>query len=131
MNTTQMEGVRRLRESGLSYKAIHTATGLSEGTIKAYCSRNHITAHEPLAPAVCEHCGKDITTRLETRHRRFCSQQCRQLWWAQNRDKRLKKGAVNTCAYCKKKYSSYAKGSKYCSHPCYIAQRFGRGEERR
>lgn len=123
----QQASVRRLRESGRSYTAIAAVTGLSVGTIKAYCSRNNIFAHQPAEHAACKYCGADINSQPSIRQMRFCSPQCRNQWWANNRDKRFRKGSVHSCAHCKREYASYNKESKYCSHPCYITARFGKG----
>ena len=127
MTQGQQASVRRLRESGRSYTAIAAETGLSVGTIKAYCSRNNIFAHQPAEHAACKYCGADINSQPSIRQMRFCSPQCRNQWWANNRDKRFRKGSVHSCAHCKREYASYNKESKYCSHPCYIAHRFGKG----
>ncbi len=127
MTQGQKESIKRLRESGWSYMTICKEAGLSEGTIKAYCSRNNIGALQLRNSSVCDQCGKEMELQQNTRQKRFCSPQCRSQWWSKNRDKRVKHGTVHICAHCKKEYDSYDSESKYCSHPCYIAHRFGKG----
>lgn len=42
------------------------ATGLSVGTIKAYCSRNDIKQNQPEQKVVCERCGKAPVRQIHT-----------------------------------------------------------------
>ena len=130
MTQGQKASIRGLRESGRSYTSISLQTGLSVGTIKAYCSRNDIKPHQPERKGVCECCGNAMVSQAHTRAKRFCSAQCRHHWWRENRDKRVRNGVTHTCVYCKREYTSYNGESKFCSHPCYIAHRFGKGEGR-
>ena len=127
MNKTQREKVRQMRVRGDSYADIGVATGLPVGTIKAYCSRNDIRLNQPEQEGLCERCGKALVRQVHAPAKRFCSFECRNSWWHDNRDKRVRNGAAHVCAHCKKEYPSYDSESKYCSHPCYIAQRFGKG----
>lgn len=126
MNDMQKEKVRQMRIRGGSYGDIALATGLSAGTIKAYCSRNDIRLNPPEKKGICECCGKALVQRSHAPGKRFCSSECRNIWWQDNRCKRLRNGAAHVCAHCKREYFSYGK-SKYCGHPCYIAHRFGKG----
>jgi hypothetical protein len=129
MNKVQKEKVRELRVRGNSYADIGVATGLPVGTIKAYCSRNDIKLNLPEQKGACECCGKALIQQVHAPAKRFCSFECRNSWWHDNRDKRLRNGAAHVCAHCKKQYPSYDSESKYCSHPCYIAHRFGKGAD--
>ncbi len=129
MNKVQKEKVRQMRIRGDSYADIGTTVGLSVGTIKAYCSRNDIRLKQPERKAACEQCGKALVQQAHVAAKRFCSIECRTSWWHVNRDKRVRNGTAHVCAYCKKEYFRYNSKSKYCSHPCYIAHRFGKGPE--
>ena len=126
MNKVQKEKVRQLRVRGDSYADIGTATGLPVGTIKAYCSRNDVRLSQPEQEGLCERCGNALVRQVHATAKRFCSFECRNSWWLDNRDKRVRNGSAHVCTYCKKAYPSYDKESKYCGHPCYIAHRFGK-----
>lgn len=122
--------IQRLRMAGESYTSISNKTGMAVGTIKAYCSRQGIKPRQDETQQ-CAGCGKTLLMVMkQNRPQRFCSTQCRISWWKDNRDKRVRCGAVHVCEHCRKEYTSYNKQSKYCSHSCYIVQRFGAGERR-
>lgn len=127
MNDVQKEKIRQMRIRGGTYGDIALATGLSVGTIKAYCSRHDIKLNQPEQKGACECCGKALVQQSHAPAKRFCSSECRSIWWQDNRDKRLRNGVAHVCAHCKREYFSYDSKSKYCSHPCYIAHRFGKG----
>ena len=130
MTSGQEKVIQRLRIAGESYTSIAGKTGMAVGTIKAYCSRQGIKPSQDEVHQ-CAACGKAMVLAIhQSRSQRFCSTQCRINWWQENRDKRVRNGAVHVCEHCRKEYTSYCKQSKYCSHSCYIAQRFGTGEER-
>ena len=130
MTSGQEKVIQRLRLAGESYTSIAGKTGMAVGTIKAYCSRQGIKPSQNEAQH-CARCGKALVTVMYLcRPQRFCSTQCRTGWWQENRDKRVRNGAVHVCSHCRKEYTSYNKQSKYCSHSCYIAQRFRTGEQR-
>lgn len=61
------------------------------------------------------------------KEKRFCSDKCRNKWWNTHLDKVNRRANYDfVCAYCKKPFISYGnKNRKYCSHECYIADRFG------
>ena len=129
MTEFQKAIIQKLRAAGKSYAEIGAATGLSVGTIKAFCSRNAVEASQVTIPR-CEFCGAEIARVLKHKPKRFCSDRCRYRWWNKTRDKLAGNGTIRVCAHCKKEYPSYDNESKYCSHSCYIAQRFGKGAGR-
>ena len=55
-------------------------------------------------------------------------EKCRLAWWNEHRDSMNRKAVYRlTCAYCGEVFDSYGnKSRKYCSHACYIKDRFGR-----
>ena len=129
MTSGQEKVIQRLRLAGESYTSIARKTGMAVGTIKAYCSRQGIKPRQDETQQ-CVACAKTLLIiRNQSRPQRFCSAQCRTGWWQENRDKRVRRGSVHVCEHCRKEYTSYRRQSMYCSHPCYIAQRFGTGEE--
>lgn len=126
MTTTQKDKVRMLRTRGDSYAIISKTTGIPLGTIKAYCSRNSIKPSQSMKAGYCEQCGLALDPKAHPQARRFCSARCRTLWWSKNRDQRRRKGSLHRCTYCGCTFASYNIQRKYCSHPCYIASRFGK-----
>ena len=125
----QIIGVR-LR--GDSHAAIADALGLSRNTVKSFCLRNlrpeplEVQA-APVSSGVCAQCGKGFVFCPGHRQRRFCSDQCRMVWWNAHRDLLKSKTKVeHTCASCGKRFMGYERQRKYCSHHCYINDRYGK-----
>lgn len=123
----QKEQIRRLRLLGNSYSEISSVTGLPVGSIKAFCSRNKL--NKISIKGTCEQCGKPLEQQKNQKPRRFCSDTCRYSWWSKNRDKCKSKGTIHICADCGAEYHSYDVNSKYCSHACYIKDRFGKARD--
>lgn len=124
MNKQQRDDIQRLRSSGRSYAQISMAVGLPVGSIKAFCSRSAIKTVSTHKEGVCDFCGETLKSIPKRKPRRFCSDNCRHAWWRDNRDKRRAKGDKHTCTYCGKEYTSYDEKSRFCSHSCYISDRF-------
>ena len=123
MTDAQREKIIGLRTNGLGCKKIAQEMGLSENTVKSFCRR--MTAAKPeatkMGDSVCECCGKPVEQILGRKKRRFCSDSCRTKWW--NKHTHLMK-ANAVCAHCGKPFHG-RKDRKYCSHACYMADRFG------
>lgn len=102
MNKMQKEKVRQLRVRGDSYADIGIATGLSVGTIKAYCSRNDVKLNQPEQEGKCERCGKALLQQVNAPAKRFCSFECRNNWWRSNRDKKEALVAITDSAALEK-----------------------------
>jgi len=126
MTEGQKAAIANLRRAGKSYADISTTAGLPVGTVKAFCSRNGIAAGRD-GVQYCGSCGALVIQTPKKRHKRFCSDRCRYRWWNRSRGAQAGKGAAHTCACCGAHYLSYHGSSKYCGHPCYIAQRFMKG----
>lgn len=135
MTDTQKEQIHNMRKAGMSYSKIASALGISENTIKSYCRRNNLGAKKDIKPknekeiyTSCKHCGKPLTQGTKGQPKKFCSEECRRLWWKGN-DSQYDKKAFYTlrCIGCGKKFESYGnKNRKFCSHNCYINYRFKR-----
>ena len=119
MTENQQEDIKALRLSGLGYKKIAATLSMSENTVKSYCIRNKLKAGN--SQHVCLQCHKDIKQPLGKTKKKFCSDACRIKWWNHHTGL-MKPNAV--CAHCGKPFHGKA-GRKYCSHACYIAERFG------
>ena len=126
MTNGQKQQIKKLRQDGYGYATIATSLGLTKNQVSAFCRRNGLgnTAKNVVA---CKHCGKLIKIIPKQKPRKFCSDVCRIAWWNSH------PGCVNrkavyayTCAHCGKPFTAYGnKERKYCSHGCYIADRFG------
>lgn len=143
MNVDQKEKIRELRLNGIGYKGIANILGLSRDSIRGFCRRNNLGGSSCVVALnleekkkrnlLCACCEKPIKQKTKGRIRRFCSDECRRKWWNQNQDERNKGEAATykfTCPYCGKKFTVYGnKKRKYCSHNCYIKDRFWREED--
>ena len=135
MDTIQRRSIEQKRASGASYSSIADALGLSINTVKSYCRRNNMSTEvlpdaKPDYGNNCENCGAYLTQA--GKQRRFCSDTCRKAFWKAHPEYLNKKALYTiTCAHCGVIFLSYGnKKRKYCSHPCYIAARFGKAAEK-
>ena len=133
ITNSQKERISHMRLEGESYAGIADALGLSRNTVKSFCLRN--LHPEPLEvqavsakSSICTQCGKGFVFCPGHRQRRFCSDQCRMVWWNSHRDLLKSNTKVEyTCVSCGKHFMGYARQQrKYCSHRCYINDRYGK-----
>ena len=112
----------KLKNSGLGYKKIAKQTGISVNTVKSVI-RRYLGKK-----GFCRNCGKPLTGRVS---RMFCSVQCRYEW--NKKYCALLTGPASyelKCKYCGKTFYSYGHSKrKYCSHECYINDRFGEAKD--
>ena len=82
---------------------------------------------------MCRYCGSFLKQPKTGRKRHFCNDTCRRKWWNDNRDKiRQSAGSIYgfTCKRCGKQFTAYGNPHRqYCSHECYISDRFWEGEQ--
>lgn len=140
MINEQKEKIRQLRMKGVGYTGIANELGLSKETVKSFCRRNGLAGRaekicldwKESDGKVCRNCGRKLQQISGKKTRIFCSQECREQWWKENPEKIKKKAIYEyACAYCGKKFKVYGnKHRKYCSHDCYITDRFGRNPEK-
>lgn len=76
----------------------------------------------------CLACGKEVIQLPKTKPKKFCCDKCRITYWHIKRkndtEHRLEDSYI--CKHCGKKFFAYcAKDRKYCSHECYISDRYG------
>jgi endogenous inhibitor of DNA gyrase (YacG/DUF329 family) len=133
MTVLQKEHITQMRTRGDSYSKIAVALSISENTVKSFCRRNNLTGNLSIKPAkptdegkYCKQCGKEIQQEPKKKQRKFCSDECRIIWWTANPEKLNKKANYEfVCAYCGAKFTAYGnKGRKYCTHACYVEERF-------
>ena len=117
---------------GRGYADIGKELGLPKDTVKSFCRRNGLTSADILATDNkdrCRECGVEIKQRQKMKKQVFCCKACREKWWAEHPERIMQKAVYEfTCAKCGKPFTAYGnKKRKYCSHECYIADRFGGG----
>ena len=136
MTGKQKQQITDYRKQGYGYTQISKMMDLSIECVRTYCKRHGLGGvvgygeQTKEATSCCEQCGTVISQYPGRKHKRFCSDRCRMLWWNSHQDQVKRKANYEcSCANCKKVFISYGnKGRKYCSHFCYIEHRFG-GEE--
>lgn len=60
------------------------------------------------------------------RKTKYCSDKCRHEYGSKNNNKKIYE---LVCEYCGKKYEALSLKRKYCSHDCYIRNKYWRKEE--
>lgn len=141
MTDKEKSQIIKLRAAGNGYGRIAQTLGISPNTVKSFCRRNNIstetkedTATDILGETTyCENCGREIQQIAKRKKKRFCCDKCRNAWWNSHLDQ-VKRKAVYTfrCPHCGREFQIYGdKRRKYCSHECYIADRYkgGAGNE--
>lgn len=130
MTEEQKDKIIQFRKQGFGYSDISRELDISKDTIKSFCRRNG------LVPSCekyfddkdkCRECGKPLIQQEKRKRRIFCSKVCREKWWTKHADRINRKAVYTfTCAGCGKSFTAYGNSKrKYCSHNCYITDRFG------
>lgn len=139
MTGIQKDRIREMKADGHGYVAIARELGLSENTVKSFCRRNGLNraAEDTAAPqgegdkSACPCCGAQVRQNPGRKVKRFCSDKCRNAWWNSHMGQVQRKAHYEfVCACCRKPFTAYGNaGRKYCSHACYIKDRFGGGRD--
>ncbi|NLK23272.1 MAG: RNA polymerase subunit sigma-70 [Clostridiales bacterium] len=138
MNPLKGKQIRELRLNGAGYRSIASIVGLTRDMVRNYCKKHNLAGNASVLTrnlnkdiedgVVCLYCGKRIIQSGKGRHRKFCSDLCRREWWQTHPEKLHKKDTAIyecRCKYCGEKFISYGnKNRRYCSHNCYIKDRF-------
>lgn len=129
------EQIKKLREAGCGYGEIARVLSISENTVKSYCQRHGLAgfrSNTVLEGIYCRFCFKPIEQTRRRRQRKFCSDKCRSKWWNAHPELVNRKTIYHfICPVCGNEFESYGNaGRKFCSHECYIAQRFSDGKRR-
>ena len=123
MNEIQKHKLIRLKKQGRSYKEIASALSISESTIKSFFRRQKLKIEEN--SNICKNCGTILEKSSKSNIKKFCSDSCRYKWWRKNLENNRSYLKIHICKYCDKKFKSFDnKNRKYCSHKCYINDRF-------
>lgn len=137
MTDNQKFQIIKLRTTGNGYGKIAQTLGISVNTVKSFCRRNEISGDTVIEPSAmltgeitaCENCGREIQQIARRKKKRFCCDKCRNEWWNSHLDQVKRKAVYDLkCRYCGKEFHIYGdRRRKYCSHECYIADRFKGG----
>lgn len=129
--TTKLESqITRLRRMGKGYGSIADELGVSLNTVKSFCRRKGLTGRVSEGGVVrCAFCGAEVPQAEHRKPKKYCSDACRMKWWNAHRHLLHRRtGVVFHCLSCGREFTDYASaGRKYCSHACYIKDRFGGG----
>ncbi|MCD8326521.1 MAG: RNA polymerase subunit sigma-70 [Lachnospiraceae bacterium] len=130
MTLEQRNTIILLRRRGISYPKISEQTGVSVNTIKALFHRIAIKEKEDESGR-CKQCGKPVQQMPGTKKKKFCCGKCRQKWWNEHPEEVVRRANYDfVCAHCGKPFTAYGNAHrKYCSHECYIMDRFYSGGE--
>lgn len=136
MTDLQKEHIRSLRMQGYGYKRIAQILQLSVNTVKTYARKEGLggqrakVSREIPTDHFCKCCGMPVLQNPLRKEKLFCSTECRMKWWGEHPELIKHRTARNLeCAYCHKPFTAYKSlKRKYCSHACYIADRFGEVE---
>ena len=126
MTNVQKQQIIDFRKQGYGYIKIGQMLGVSDNTISSYCRRNGLYSDTVSKSMPCKQCGKPIKRVSGRKPKKFCSDACRTLWWNKHLDCVNRKAVYEfTCANCGRTFFAYGnKDRKYCSHACYIADRY-------
>jgi len=137
MTNEQRKRIAIMRQDGYGYTTIAKAVGLIKDNVKAYCRTHDLAgikaqSNARIAPdqGFCLQCGKSLRKTPGKKKVKFCSADCRQLWWNSHPEQVLRKAIYAfTCACCGKPFTAYGNNSrKYCCHNCYVLARFKGGK---
>nr|DAW88014.1 MAG TPA: Sigma-70, region 4 [Bacteriophage sp.] len=134
MTTDEKRMLTSYRQQGLGYKKIAQLMGLSVNTVKTYCKRNALGGvvknQSCSTEEACKCCGVPLIQTPGRKPRLFCSDACRTKWWNAHPELVKHRGDRQIiCSHCGSVFSVNQHSTrKYCSHGCYIADRFHGGE---
>jgi hypothetical protein len=133
MTDGQKIQIVKLMATGNGYKRIAQQLGISPNTVKSFCRKykadDNMQSALLGATTFCENCGREIRQIPRQKPKRFCSDKCRNAWWNGHLDQ-VKRKAFYTfkCVHCGRLFQVYGDRSrKYCSHECYLEERFKGG----
>lgn len=129
MTEIQKQQIQTMRSNGLVFADIAEKLHLSVNSVKSYCRRKAIQK-QAVTSALCKHCGAVLINTPGHRQKTFCSAACQQKYWWENRNLMQHHALISvTCPACGKSFTAY-KGHhrKYCSHTCYIADRYRKAD---
>lgn len=126
MTNSQKERVAYMRREGHSYTEIAKQLNLTSSVVKSYCVRHGIKKGYDCTETKCEYCGVSIIQSRGVKHKRFCSDRCRNRWWNERPNLISRKAFYeHKCQHCGRVFVAYGNAHrKYCNQDCYIQERF-------
>lgn len=136
MTEEQKKKIIELRKKGLGYKRIAKQLGITRDSVRGYCRRNEpfseyihpkkkkVKNINKIEKRFCLNYNKEIIERGKGSRRKYCCNKCRYNYKNSNR-----KDYHIRCEYCDQEFKAYSTKRKYCSHDCYIRDRFWRKED--
>ena len=116
MTNSQTEQILIMRNKGYGYKKIAKELDISENTVKSVMRRKTDEPH-------CKNCGAFLQNTSGHRQKTFCSAKCRYAYWRKNNCSKVTVKSV--CLNCGTEFFDYSyRNRKYCSHSCYISNRY-------
>lgn len=127
MTEAQKKDILELRANRVGYKRIANELGLTLSCVKSFCTRNGLGATASAGEQKCPSCGTKLIQLPGRKKKKFCSDVCRMKWWNCHLDQVKRKAThKHECPVCHKSFFTYgSQVKKYCSHNCYIKDRFG------
>lgn len=134
MRKDQIEKIIELRKMGIGYRSIASAMNLSRDIVRYHCKVAGLDGYgdelknrleEMISKDFCENCKICINDNHVTgRKRTYCSPECKKEW-----ERAHPVFYEYNCYYCGKCFKSRASEANFCSHKCYIRNRFYRKED--
>lgn len=135
MTQEEKKRIGKMRAAGMSYARIAETLDISVNSVKSYCRRHGLGADvilqetqfetvivcpPPNEAAACEQCGSPVWQQAGRKRRRFCSDKCRQAWWAAHQGEMNQKTMHHfVCEYCGMQFSRYGVSAcRFCSRSC-------------
>lgn len=145
MDSQQADRIRELRIKGEGYRSIAREVGLTRDIVRNYCKSHGLDGYAEVLISnmreqiqlgkSCLRCGKELEQPHTGRKKKFCSDRCRREWWKEHPERITRRETAyykSVCVYCGREFKTYGnKDRRYCSHNCYVRDRFFREEEGR
>ena len=139
LNILQEEQIRLLRSQGVGYRQIANRLNLSRDAVRYYCKANDLNGHREAVLSntqciktdenFCTCCGELLVQPKTGRKRRFCLGHA-YLYTVIPATRDSEGFTEHTCKRCGKEFTAYGNPHrKYCSHECFISDRYWGGEE--
>ena len=128
-----------MRHAGFGYTTIAVRLELTKIDVRRFCKahdlmgrRSQVLELPETPPGTCKTCGKPLTHTASKKKKLFCSDRCRMDWWNAHPHTVNRKAFYSfTCVFCGKEFTSYGNANrKYCSHACYINDRYSKEDDR-
>ena len=120
MKPSDKAKIEAYREKGVPYAEIAEVLSLPLNTVKSYCKRHDLGSRRERTAeniSLCLQCGAGIPQIPHRKVKKFCSNQCRNLWQRSHPTEiQCKSEQIFICPVCKSEFSAYrSSNQKYCS----------------